>query len=271
MILRSRADGVVVKRNVVKGNYYTSADHLMTIAPLDHLWVRGSVSELDAEKVEVGQKLKVIFPFSDRTIDAKVDYIDKAIDPERGPPSSAPRSPTPRAGSRPACSCGCCSRSRPSRADRHPPRRPWSRSTGSTTSSSEAGEDRPVRAAPDLRGQGKQRHRHRRRARRRPPRAHARRGGRDDRQPDPRADVRGRVMAEGGLLVSEPAQEKARSTSTGRRRRSSTTPLIEIPATTRPTRSAQRRRLRRSREAVRPSARRLARPRPTRSAACRTV
>ncbi len=80
MILRSRAAGVVVERKVVTGNYYTSADLLMTIAPLDHLWVRGSVSELDADKVEVGQKLKVIFPFANRTIDAKVDYIDKAID-----------------------------------------------------------------------------------------------------------------------------------------------------------------------------------------------
>ncbi len=82
MILRSRADGIVVLRNVVKGNYYTSADLLMTIAPLDHLWVRGSVSELDAEKVELGQALKVVFPFSDRTIDGVVKYIDKAIDPD---------------------------------------------------------------------------------------------------------------------------------------------------------------------------------------------
>ena len=82
MILRSRADGVVVLRNVVRGNYYTTADMLMTISPLDHLWVRGNVSELDAEKVDVGQDLKVIFPFSDRTIAAKVDYIDKAIDSE---------------------------------------------------------------------------------------------------------------------------------------------------------------------------------------------
>ena len=82
MTLRSRADGVVVSRDVVRGNYYTSADLLMTIAPLDHLWVRGSVSELDADKVEKDQKLKIIFPFSDRTIDAKVEYIDKAIDAE---------------------------------------------------------------------------------------------------------------------------------------------------------------------------------------------
>jgi cobalt-zinc-cadmium efflux system membrane fusion protein len=80
MILRSRAAGVVVLRNVVTGNYYTSADLLMTIAPLDHLWVRGSVSELDADQVEKDQKLKIIFPFSDRTLDATVGYIDKAID-----------------------------------------------------------------------------------------------------------------------------------------------------------------------------------------------
>jgi membrane fusion protein, heavy metal efflux system len=80
MILRSRAAGVVVERNVVTGNYYTSADLLMKIAPLDHLWVRGSVSELDADQVEKDQKLRVIFPFSDRRIDATVSYIEKAID-----------------------------------------------------------------------------------------------------------------------------------------------------------------------------------------------
>jgi cobalt-zinc-cadmium efflux system membrane fusion protein len=82
MILRSRASGVVVQRSVVTGNYYTSADMLMTIAPLDHLWVRGSVSELDVEKVAVGQKVKVIFPFSDQTLESTVAYIDKAIDSE---------------------------------------------------------------------------------------------------------------------------------------------------------------------------------------------
>jgi membrane fusion protein, heavy metal efflux system len=80
MILRSRASGVVVQRKVVTGNPYTSADLLMTIAPLDHLWVQGSVSELDADQVEVGQKLKIIFPYANLTIEATVSYIDKAID-----------------------------------------------------------------------------------------------------------------------------------------------------------------------------------------------
>ncbi len=82
MTLRARADGVVVKRDVVPGNYYDSKDTLLTIAPLDHLWVRGAVSELDADKVEVGQKITVIFPFSHRAIESKIDYIDKAIDPD---------------------------------------------------------------------------------------------------------------------------------------------------------------------------------------------
>jgi membrane fusion protein, heavy metal efflux system len=82
MILRARADGVVVKRDVVPGNYYDSKDTLLTIAPLDHLWVRGNVSELDADKVEVNQKITVVFPFSHREIESKVDYIDKAIDPD---------------------------------------------------------------------------------------------------------------------------------------------------------------------------------------------
>jgi len=84
MILRSRAKGTIVTRSpmLVQGNYVTSADLLLTIAPLDHLWVRGGVSELDAEKVEINQKLTVIFPFSDQRSHGKVDYIDKAIDAE---------------------------------------------------------------------------------------------------------------------------------------------------------------------------------------------
>ena len=82
MTLRSRGEGVVVLRNVVQGNYYTSDDLLMTIARFDHLWVRGNVSELDAEKVKVGQELTVSFPFGDRRIKARVEFIDTQVDHE---------------------------------------------------------------------------------------------------------------------------------------------------------------------------------------------
>ena len=82
MILRSRGEGVVVKKTVVKGNYYDAKDELMVIAMLDHLYVRGNVSEVDADKVQVGQTVKVIFPFSKPEVVAKIDYIDKTIDPD---------------------------------------------------------------------------------------------------------------------------------------------------------------------------------------------
>jgi membrane fusion protein, heavy metal efflux system len=82
MTLRSRADGIVIKRAVVQGNYYDTKDELLTIAPLDHFWVRGNVSEIDADKVEIGQSLRVVFPYANRSIPAKVEHIDRAIDPE---------------------------------------------------------------------------------------------------------------------------------------------------------------------------------------------
>jgi cobalt-zinc-cadmium efflux system membrane fusion protein len=82
MTIRSRADGIIIKRSAVQGNYYQPDDDLMAIAPLDHLWVRGSVSEIDADKVRVGQNLRVIFPYINRSIPAKVEHIDKAIDPD---------------------------------------------------------------------------------------------------------------------------------------------------------------------------------------------
>jgi RNA polymerase sigma factor (sigma-70 family) len=83
MTLLARADGVLVKRDVVPGNSYDSRDTLLTIVPLDHLWVRGSVDEKDAEKLEIGQPLKVIFPFSstNREIAGKLEFIDRTIDP----------------------------------------------------------------------------------------------------------------------------------------------------------------------------------------------
>ena len=97
MILRSRGNGVVVKKLVVEGNYYDSQDELMVIAPLDQLYVRGNVSELDADKVQVGQTVKVIFPFldSEQEVFAKIDYIDKAIDPDTRSAKFRTRIPNP--------------------------------------------------------------------------------------------------------------------------------------------------------------------------------
>src|SRR5262249_48656024 len=71
MPLRSPADGIVIKRSVVMGNYYESKDELMQVAQLDRLWVVGNISEGDADRVEIGQKILVVSPHSGPPLEAK--------------------------------------------------------------------------------------------------------------------------------------------------------------------------------------------------------
>jgi cobalt-zinc-cadmium efflux system membrane fusion protein len=64
MTIYSKIDGVVVDRQVVSGNFYDSNDVLLTISPLDDLWVYGNVFESDQDKVHIGQKWEIILPNS---------------------------------------------------------------------------------------------------------------------------------------------------------------------------------------------------------------
>jgi len=75
MTLRSKADGYVITREVVPGNFYESTDVLMEIAPLDHLWVWVNVYELDQDKVRVGQTMEIDFPFLTQTKQGLIDYV----------------------------------------------------------------------------------------------------------------------------------------------------------------------------------------------------
>jgi cobalt-zinc-cadmium efflux system membrane fusion protein len=80
MILRSRGDGIVIKRTVVLGNYYDKKDELMQIATLDHLWVQGRVSEKVAGKITLGQRLRVVAPFTNEEFHGRLEWIDNQID-----------------------------------------------------------------------------------------------------------------------------------------------------------------------------------------------
>jgi hypothetical protein len=80
MILRSRSDGIVIKRSVVVGNYYDAKDELMQIAALDHLWVQGRVSEKVAGKITLGQRLRVVAPFTKEEFHGRLEWIDNQID-----------------------------------------------------------------------------------------------------------------------------------------------------------------------------------------------
>ncbi|MDR3639109.1 MAG: efflux RND transporter periplasmic adaptor subunit [Isosphaeraceae bacterium] len=80
MTMLSPADGFVIKRDVVKGNFYETSADLMTIAPLDHLWVWINVYELDQDKVHLNQTLEIQFPFLKENIKGRVEYVANEVD-----------------------------------------------------------------------------------------------------------------------------------------------------------------------------------------------
>ncbi len=79
LTIRAKADGIVVERTVVPGNYYESTDVLMEVAPLDHLWVLVNVYELDQDKVKEGMTMQIHFPFVETNVMGKVDNIASQV------------------------------------------------------------------------------------------------------------------------------------------------------------------------------------------------
>jgi cobalt-zinc-cadmium efflux system membrane fusion protein len=79
MIMLSKGDGIVIKRDVVKGNYYETTDVLMEIAPLDHLWVWVNVYEIDQDKIEPGLKMVIQFLSHEEKVVGKIDYVASEV------------------------------------------------------------------------------------------------------------------------------------------------------------------------------------------------
>jgi membrane fusion protein, heavy metal efflux system len=77
--LLSPADGLVIDRDVVVGNFYETTNVLMTIAPLDHLWVWVNVFELDQDKVKKDQTMEIQFPFLAERVQGKVQYVANEV------------------------------------------------------------------------------------------------------------------------------------------------------------------------------------------------
>jgi membrane fusion protein, heavy metal efflux system len=75
----SPVEGSVIQRDAVPGNLYDNNDVLLTIAPLDHLFVWVNVYEADQAKVAVGQEIEIRFPYLDKTVLSKVEYIASEV------------------------------------------------------------------------------------------------------------------------------------------------------------------------------------------------
>lgn len=87
MTVYSKCDGVVVEydvnnRVVVPGNRYGSDDILFTISPMQQLWVWADVFESDQDKVHLGQKCTIHFPYTNEEFEGKVEGIANGVDPE---------------------------------------------------------------------------------------------------------------------------------------------------------------------------------------------
>ena len=154
-------DGVVVKRDVVQGNYYDRKDTLLTIAPAGSpLGTRGRRRARRRQGPDRPDG-EGHLPIRDlRAGDREQDRLHRQGDRprDRTRPGSARRSPTPGADTRPVCSCGwhsrptagrMRSRRRPAPRGRQPARpRPsgWMRwNASSTDSSATTRTDRPIR------------------------------------------------------------------------------------------------------------------------------
>ncbi|MDB5350029.1 MAG: family efflux transporter, subunit [Planctomycetota bacterium] len=82
MTLRAPGSGVVIGRDVVKGNLYDENDVLLTIAPLDHFWVYGYVYPSEASRVSLGQTWVIDCPFVGQQHRRPIESITSEIDKE---------------------------------------------------------------------------------------------------------------------------------------------------------------------------------------------
>jgi cobalt-zinc-cadmium efflux system membrane fusion protein len=82
MTMRAQVDGIIISRDVVPGNLYDETNVLLTIAPLESLWVLANVYEVDQAKVAVGQRIEIRFPFLQQTTTGAVEHVSSEVSRE---------------------------------------------------------------------------------------------------------------------------------------------------------------------------------------------
>lgn len=79
----SDVSGVVIKRQVSKGDYINKGSTLFEIADLDSLWLILDAYENDLRWIKKGNKIIfTVQAFPEKEFSAKVDFIDPVVDPE---------------------------------------------------------------------------------------------------------------------------------------------------------------------------------------------
>ena len=91
--LHSPVDGIVIKRNVVLGNYYKPKDELMQISPLDPMNVTAAISENFLDRIHPGQDI-LVAPVVITSSRPRCSPSTRWPTLKPGPFSSGPRCPT---------------------------------------------------------------------------------------------------------------------------------------------------------------------------------
>lgn len=79
----STVDGVVVERNVNRGQVVQPADVMFTVADIGRLWAVAQVPEAMAARVAPGQKVRIEIPSNGvEPIEAKLDWVADIVNPE---------------------------------------------------------------------------------------------------------------------------------------------------------------------------------------------
>jgi len=83
LTIHAPVDGVVVNKEVVKGQHVTAGAALFAIADLSEVWVYVHVYEMDVPFVKVGQKVEVTLPYDESAAlpAGRVDYVFPWLDP----------------------------------------------------------------------------------------------------------------------------------------------------------------------------------------------
>jgi Cu(I)/Ag(I) efflux system membrane fusion protein len=78
----SPISGVVVRKNIVEGQYVNEGDSLFEVADLGRLWVQAQVFESQIGAIEVGQAVEAtVEAYPGETFAGTVAFIDPALDP----------------------------------------------------------------------------------------------------------------------------------------------------------------------------------------------
>jgi membrane fusion protein, multidrug efflux system len=75
-VIRAPADGIVSRKTVEVGQVIAPGQQLMTLVPLDDLWVVANFKETQLDQMRVGQKVEIkVDAFPDKTFHGHVDSI----------------------------------------------------------------------------------------------------------------------------------------------------------------------------------------------------